>query len=387
MMALITHSAQFPKILPILSLHSTVGQGYNYFHTVNYKYTFSGNLNTSSVSKTLSYTGGTPGLVLRGFNLIGNPFPSGLDWDIIANGTFPSNTSKAIHFTQNNIQCDYVNGTGTNGATGIIPPMQGFFIKTSNTPDINLTIPTSARVHNSIHPRYKGTSVIPLVRLSVTEDLISDETVVRFDDLAKSYLDNDFDAVKMFVSKSATTIYSSLAGTKYSINGLPFPETFVEIPIVVNIINSGNHSINATQLQGLDDYPVTLTDKTTGFTADLKTTPVLTFSASAGSLTDRFILKVGNIATGTEDPVSSDGIFNIYPSFGSVNIQTISDEWNGKTGSVKILDLSGKVVKDLDNTNFSKNSLISFPAVWTKGIYVVEIRAGMKRFVGKVVIR
>ena len=69
-----------------------------------------------------------------------------------------------------------MNGTGTNGATGIIPPMQGFFIKTSNTPDINLTIPTSARVHNNIHPRYKGTSVIPLVRFSVTEDLISDET-------------------------------------------------------------------------------------------------------------------------------------------------------------------------------------------------------------------
>ena len=161
----------------------------------------------------------------------------------------------------------------------------------------------------------------------------------------------------------------------------------MEIPIVVNIINSGNYSITATQLQGLDNYPVTLTDKTTGFTADLKTTPVLTFLASAGSLTDRFILKVGNIATGTEDPVNSDGTFNIYPSFGSISIQTIADEWTGKTGSVRILDLSGKVVKDLVNTNFSKNSLISIPANWAKGIYVVEIRAGMKRFVGKVVIR
>ena len=376
-------------LIPVPALYTfgflSIGQGYNYFHTANHKYTFSGTLNTTDVNKDLGYSG-IPSL--HGFNLLGNPFSSGLDWNqIISDPSYPANTSKGVYFTRNNAQCTYIGGVGIPvDVTGIIPPMQGFFTKTASSGN-SIKLIASARVQNNIHPRYKGEAVIPLIRLSVTENQISDEAVVRFDALAKSSFDYDFDAVKMFISPTGPSIYSSLDGIKYAINGLPFPDTFVEIPIVVNIVTSGNHSINATQLQGLDNYPVTLTDKTTGFTADLKTTPTLTFTASAGSLTDRFILKVGNIVTGTEDRVSSDGIFNIYPSFGSVNIQTISDEWNGKTGSVKILDLSGKIVKNLDNANFSNNSLISVPITATKGIYVVEITAGVKRFVGKVVIR
>jgi len=363
-----------------------VGQGYNYFHKVNYKYTFSGNLNTSDVSKTLSYTG-TPGLAIRGFNLIGNPFTSGLNWDVIANGTYPSNTSKAIHFTKNNLQCDYVNGVGTNGATGIIPPMQGFFIKTGNTPDINLTIPTAARVHDAIHARYKGETILPLVRLSITEDSISDETVVRFDDLAKSYLDNDFDAVKMFVSESNTTIYSSLDGTKYAINGLPFPATFVEIPVVVTFTTSGEHTISTAQLQGMTDYFVTLTDKVTGFSADLKTNPNVVFSANAGSYPDRFVLKISNLTTGTEDLPVSKNMFSIYHANDMINIQTMSEDWEGKTGSVRILDLGGKIITDQQNAEFRKSSIIQISSPSVKGLYVVEIRSGMKRYVGKVMIR
>jgi hypothetical protein len=211
--------------------------------------------------------------------------------------------------------------------------------------------------------------------------------VVRFDAAAKSGVDYDFDAIKMFISTSSTQIYSSLGGTNYSINGLPYPDPSIEIPIVVNFLTTGNHSINATQLQGLDNYSVTLTDKSTGFVADLKTTPVLTFSATVGTIADRFVLKIGTITTGTENPLSTKGTFNIYPSYGFVNIQTLADDWDGKSGSVKIQDLTGKVVGTMNNTTFSKNSLTTVHANFAKGIYLVELKSGLKRYVGKVVIR
>jgi hypothetical protein len=200
-------------------------------------------------------------------------------------------------------------------------------------------------------------------------------------------VDYDFDAIKMFISTTSTQIYSSLGGTNYSINGLPFPDPSIEIPIVVNFLTTGNHSINATQLQGLDNYNVTLTDKSTGFVADLKATTVITFSANAGTTADRFVLKIGAITTGIEDLLNQNGTFNIYPSFGSVNIQTLADDWDGKSGSVKVQDLTGKVVGTMNNTTFSKNSLTIVPASFTKGIYLVELKSGMKRYVGKVVIR
>ncbi len=265
--------------------------------------------------------------------------------------------------------------------------MQGFFVKTYSS-DNSITLPAAARTHDNIHSRYKGSTIIPLVRLAIQEDAVTnDETVVRFDAAAKSTLDNDFDALKMFLSSAKTSIHTALGGTNYAINGQPFPESLLEIPVIVNVISEGTHKISATQLQGLDSYSVSLTDKTTGFTADLKSTPVVTFSASPGMLNDRFTLKISNISTGAEDLYTNDNSFNIYRNFNYINIQTIADEWDGKTGSVKVLDMSGKTVSDLRRTEFSKTSVTQIGAPDANGLYFIEIKSGVNRFVGKVVIK
>jgi hypothetical protein len=365
----------------------TPGNGYDYYATTDLKYTLSGQLNTSNVPMSLSFAVND---AVHGFNLLGNPFSSGLNWDDIINNTyfpFPLSTSKSLYFTRDNSQCSYISGVGIpSDVTGIIPPMQGFFVKTYSSGN-TITIPAGARVQGGIHARYKGLEIIPLVRLSLAEGTLSDETVVRFDASAKSGLDYDFDAPKMFLSPDVLSIYSISDGSDFAINGLPFPDTFVEIPIAINLTASGNHTITSTQLQGLDNYDVTLTDNTTGFVADLKTNPVLTFSAGPGTIGDRFVLKVGTITTGIENPVDSKNIFNIYPANNMLNIQTIADIWNGKSGSVKVFDMTGKTVSELNNSEFSKNSLVRVAAPETKGIYFVEIRSGVMRYVGKVVIR
>jgi hypothetical protein len=96
--------------------------------------------------------------------------------------------------------------------------MQGFFVKT-NISGNSITLSSAARTHDNIHSRYKGSEIIPLVRLAIQEDAVTnDETVVRFDEAAKSTLDNDFDAMKMFLSSSKTSIHTSLGGINYAIN-------------------------------------------------------------------------------------------------------------------------------------------------------------------------
>ena len=372
------------------------GYGYDYYGSADNKFTFSGQLNTARLQIPLSFATPPADPKLNGFNLIGNPFSTGLDWDYIidpTNAIFPANTSKALNFTKDNAQVSYVNGVSVPLAanvTSIIPPMQGFFIKTYSTGN-TLTIPLEARTNGDIPTRYKGSSksdkVIPLVRLSLSEDGVSDETVVRFDDLAKSGLDYDYDAVKMFLSTTNTQIYSTLAGTNYIVNGLPFPETLVEIPVTINVLTDGNHSISTTQLEGLENYSVTLTDNSTGFIADLNTTPDLSFSAAAGTIADRFILKISKVLTGTENPVITKTAFNIYPSDNVINITTLSDNWDGKNGSIRILDLSGKTISDMRNAEFRKNSILQVAGPAQKGMYIVEIRSGVMRYVGKVVIR
>ena len=531
----------------------TPGKGYNYWDNANNTFTFSGRLNTSNVSVPITYAG-IP--ALHGFNLLGNPFSSGLNWDDIINGVYfayPANTSKSIYFTRDNVECSYIAGVGIPGdVTGIIPPMQGFFTKTYTSGN-TITLPAAARTNGNIHPRYKGSNIIPLVRLNLKSDSThSDETVVRFDELAKSILDNDFDAMKMFISATRTQIYSKGGTTNFAINGLPFPDTFVEIPLTISLTKDTIYSLSATQLQGLDYYYVILKDLTTGVETNLKTSPNISFAGTTGTSNDRFVLKVGvmsnqaisfitlpvktygdadfslaassgsgldvsytsgnslvatilngtvhltgagtsvitvsqpgsiiyfpavavsqtltvnkadqtiefgalpvkivgdenftptatassslavnlssnnsavatvvdgivhitgagiaviiasqqgdanyksaadvsqtltvNTVTGIEVPVSSENSFNIYSVNKIVNIVTESDAWEGKKGSVKVLDMTGRTIKDLRNIEFNKDSRIQIP-VSPEGIYIVEIKSEAGSVVRKVVVR
>lgn len=359
------------------------GLGYDYYDSNNNRFSFSGQLNTDDVTVSLNHAGG----INNGYNLLGNPFSCGLDWDYIISNGYPSYASKSLYFTRDNTLCSYISGVGSpSDVNGIIPPMQGFFIRTGISG--NLTLAEAAKTQTNIHERYKkGSEIIPLVRLSLKDDTLSDETVIRFDSKASTGLDNDYDALKIFYSSKNTAIYSFSEGSRYVINGQPFPDTTVSIPVGVNILVSGIHTISTTQLQGLDAYGVYLKDNFTGFTSDLKTNPVVTFTASAGSLPDRFILKVTNYTTGIPETNISNALFNIYHGLGFVNILPLADDWDANPGLVTIFDMTGRKVHELRNAEFVKNSIISLQSPVSKGIYIVEIKSGVKRYTGKVVIK
>jgi hypothetical protein len=372
---------------PIFDLLN-VGQGYNHYYKNDHTYTFTGTLNSGDVSNIpLAYHSGSYGLENRneqGFNLLGNPFSSCLDWSQI-DGTLDPSISQAIYFNKNGSFASWNNGVGTNGGTGTIPPMQGFFVKTY-VDGTHLTLPASARVHSLSQNRYKGnTQIIPLVRLKLENQTSTDDAVVRFDDKATAGVDNAFDAYNF--SKSGTSIWTSTGGADFSINGLPFPETSVEIPVSVNTATAGNFKISGTQIDGLENYKVTLTDNVNNITIDLKTTPSLSFDAPGGTVAGRFVLKVLTVSTAVPETTISDKPFNIYSSNGTVNIQTLSDTWNGKSGGIKILDMTGRVFTTEDNVVFSKDDMRQIPVRAAEGIYLVEIRSGAMRYVGKVIIR
>jgi hypothetical protein len=376
------------------------GKAYDYYKNADYTFTFGGQLNTNDVTANLSYTSGNDGLY--GLNLVGNPFSSGLDWDYIVANSFPPNTTKSLYFTRNNVLCSYIDGVGVpSDVNGIIPPMQGFFSKTYSTGN-SIVLAAAARTQSNIHATYKrlqvtskglntdtkGVQIIPLVRLLLTDDTLSDETVVRFNNLAKSSFDYDYDALKLFLSPDVASIYSSMSGVIYAINGLPFPAPSVEIPITINIATvSSSKTITALQVQGLDNYDVTLTDNSTGYVANLKTSPSITFSADKGNIAGRFVLKIGTLSTGIENPSITSGKFNIYSTYNNINIKTLADDWDGKSGSVRIMDLSGKTKNEYQNIEFSKNSLIQVAAPEVKGIYIIEIKSGIRKYVGKVIIK
>lgn len=362
------------------------GKGYNYFHLSDRTYTFSGLLNTTSVTAPLGFSNNG---ALSGYNLLGNPFLSGLDWNYIINDPgFPLNTTKGLYFTRDNVMCSYIGGVGVPGdVTGIIPPMQGFFSKTYTTGN-SIIIPVEARTHDNIHARYKGSgTIIPLVRLALTGTDLTDETVVRFDDAAKSTLDNDFDAEKFFILETKTYIYTILGAVKYTINGLPFPETTLEIPVVANVISDGLHTINASQLQGLDNYRVTLVDQQENITTDMRVNPLYSFTASKGKIENRFVLIISELISSSENIDANSGDFKIFAHNGFINVTLENDLWDGKSGTINLVDLTGRTLRQVNGIEFRTGSPVLVASPEQKGVYLVQIRSGIQRFTGKVLVK
>jgi autotransporter-associated beta strand protein len=363
----------------------TLGKGYNYYSYSTATRVFSGTFNTSDVTDILlSYSGPGDNPDIYGWNLVGNPFTASIFWDDI-DRTFA--VDNAIYFTTNNTYVTYVAGVGVpGGTTGNIPPMQGFFVK-ANAANQYIYFYSADRRH-SAQNRYKGEAEsIPLIRLKLGNEVVSDETAIRFDKSANLEFDHNLDAYKFSKTGTKVSLWSNSDKISYSINSIPYPETEIEIPLGINVSEDGSFKLNATQIEDLGDYGIFLTDKTTGTSVNLRTSPEFSFSASAGINENRFVIKIINLTTNVENPGISTDKFNIYSTNGFINIQTLSEEWNGKNGSVGIVDITGRIISLDNNMEFWKNSLIQIPAERLRGVYFIKIESGLMKHIGKVMIR
>lgn len=369
-------------------------RGYNFYHSNSsgaIATLTSTTLQYSIASISLQYSGALPGNNLYGWNLVGNSLTSSLDWDLV---TKSASTRDAVYYTFENEMVAYVNGFSVGGSR-YVPPLQGFFVKTTATgQSINLS---NARVHNTSQLYYKKgstRSVIktesvekPHIRLAISDGDQSDETIIRFENDATDLFDGQYDASKWISATLKPKLYSTVLNEDYAINALPFPTSSTVIPLSIKISVDGTYSIRKTDLYGLEQYNIYLKDHQENKTVNLKDISEYNFAAVAGTSSSRFTLTFSDISTGTEDDIIIPGKeFNIYSAHGIINIQTLGDFWDGRTGTVRITDVTGKSSVSLQNVEFSKDAVTEVPSPGKKGIYIVEIVSGPRRYSGKVVI-
>ena len=146
-----------------------------------------GTLNTGIYTASLTHhAGATHGF--KGFNFIGNPYPSAIDWDQ-SSGWSRTSVDNAIYFWNPLVgqYGSYVSypPQGTNGATNIIPSGQGFFVHVTNgLATGSITVNNNARLHHD-KQFLKGASgdpEFPFLQLKTSSEIIpyTDETVIRF---------------------------------------------------------------------------------------------------------------------------------------------------------------------------------------------------------------
>ncbi len=173
----------------------------------------------------------------KGFNLIGNPYPSPIDWDA-PSGWTKDNIDNALYYFKADTTdqyagtySTYVAGMSSDGlADNIIPSMQGFFIHVSDGAwpvTGTLGVNNSVRITDMTGPYLKSaqaeTPAFIRFTAGFSDDSLSfDPLCIYFDAGATNGFDGQYDALKLFNTDTRVTNFYSFGNdsSRLSINAL-----------------------------------------------------------------------------------------------------------------------------------------------------------------------
>ena len=350
-----------------------------------------GSLNAGDVPVTLSWSGATA----KGFNLIGNPYPSHLSWTKVftdANNQlieptiwYRTNAGTTNSSGQWSFQTyNAFSGEGLLGGTEVIPPMQAFWVKakTNGTLTLDNKLTHSHQSSNLLKIPAVANSVNQKLRLQITNGISLDETLIYFNSDANNNLDA-YDSPKMTNGiASIPEIYTLATSSteQLAINGMNSISTDTEIPLGFTTGQAGTFTIKASQISNFDpSVSIYLKDNN-----DLVNTPVqlsadavYTFSSDiTTNNTSRFVVifKAPSIATGINQ--ANNG--NVWISTNANNQVVI----NGG-GTVVIYNAIGQ---KLSAKNLTANTMV-IETPLQSGVYMVAVTNAGKTLTQKVIIK
>ncbi|TVR80243.1 MAG: T9SS C-terminal target domain-containing protein [Chitinophagaceae bacterium] len=350
-------------------INGTMNAGSSYFvYTSGDKtLTFSGSsVHNGEVNVDLSYSNIVNDAAHDGWNYVGNPYPSSIEWDTVAID-LPSGMVNAAYVFDNSLSTNtyrgiyrsYINGVAStpNGFNGVIAPGQGFVVKTTSSlaPGAQLEFNNAHRVATNTS-FYKVTKPErSLIRLYAENVNFRDDMVLYFEAGKTVEFDERYDAVKMLNGTGVPSIYTIDDEHTYSIKSMPAFEEAYTIPLGVFIRESGDYTLG---LSDLEDFPSTamiyLEDTETNIITDLRQTDIYEVNLSEGKYDHRFFLHISK-------PIS---------------LETEKAGCAGENGRIILTDLSGNwefSLKDEDANPIASGDIDGLVSkAIASGNYVIE---------------
>ena len=326
-----------------------------------------------------------------GDNLVGNPYSSAIDWDLVIADTDNSDIEGAVYFwNQNTVEVgdnnvsDYLqyNSTGgvTNTASGKIGTAQGFFVRTINNSTITFKTTHQVAANNnqffkSTEPKTdkkEGRSWFTFTRGNKTNTLL----VGFLKDATDSY-DRLYDA-PFDINQTSLGFYSIVGDSqKTSIQGLPElteDQKIVKFGYVVDEV--GEYSIGIQEEHIDEGYNIYLVDTEKNIKTNLRKTGYGFTISEIGENTTRFQLEyVKNITADSEinskekQTLSVEEInTNDFKVYVNSNKELIIEHTNSNDiQKVTLYNIQGRKVISF-NGRQTKNI-----ANLTSGIYIINI--------------
>lgn len=340
-----------------------VGKGYLVAYVSQNDGEFFGDLNMIPQTQNLSFTTAQG----EGWNLLGNPFPSALDWDLLTKSVDVDGSVYVLKGSDNT----YVSWNGTTGdlTDGHIPVTNGFFAKAGSASQ-SITMEAADQVHGSSGFLKNTNSELPAntLKVSIANEDFLNNTYIQFREDATGEFDQAFDAYKLFGSSDGPQLFTSISGVDYSINCLPFSLDEFELALGFITGLSGTFSISSEGSNSFQDgdFDIYIEDMATGDLFNLGEEQY-TFTAESEGNENRFMLHFYGV-TGIGESISDEDV-KIYAHDKTVYFKFKQVPHNPI--KVEVINTMGRYVftGELEGTSLSSLRLDQNP-----GVYIIRVQ-------------
>jgi hypothetical protein len=331
--------------------------------------TFTGSLGVGSIDLPVTKTTGG-----NFYNLLGNPYPSYIDWKA------PVGWTRGVIEDEGGGKNVWIwNGTlgnygvynsassgdaGTNGVSRYIAPEQGFFVKAA----INgiVTVADDVRCHSSQAWLKADDNNL---RLNVTSILngYSDEVLVEFGHPVNGGAEKWF---SMYAE--APSLYMPVDENIFSLRFLGEASENPALPMNFKAGLDGNYTLTANGTESFSN--VILQDLKTGTTQEMKTNPVYNFTSSTSDEASRFMLRFSPVGIETRD-AANNGIF-VYNNI--LNVE------NPGVSVIAVYNMVGQKIAEKQTQN---EGLIQIKLQVGTGYYIVKLTTDQKAIAKKIFVK
>ena len=354
--------------------------------------TFNGTLNNGDLTITPTRT---TGQTKEGFNLVGNPYPSYVNWDaaiktnLLSTMWYRTKSASAYVFDTYNSTGGVATSNGLTTVSNLIPPMQAFWVRvdagqTSGTLSFTNAMRSHADVSsNSFKAPAAAKASQPVLRLQVSNGTNSDETVVYFNANASNGYDA-YDSPKITNANAAIPeIYTTEATEQLAINGLNSIPYNQELPLGFTTGESNSFTIKTTEFSNFDaSTKVYLRDKVWNKELELTDGTAYSFASDITSTTNQFaiIFKSAGVATSLNNTDGNQTVL-VYKN---ANNQ-IAVTCKGNISSDATVSVYNAVGQKLQMKQITSNSTV-INTVFTSGVYVITVNNAGKSNTKKVIL-
>lgn len=342
----------------------------------------SGTYPNSPVTLPITYN---PGLG-NGWNLVGNPFPSAIDWNA-SSGWTKTNIGNSIYIWNplTNTFGSFDGLTEINSVTRFIASGQAFFVQ-ANGPSPELSATESVKVANTPSNMFKGPE-INCLRISLYMDTTEkDEAVIRFlDNKSDDFVKNE-DVLKY--NNPSINVGSFFAPNTYAmvnyLNIASLSDKTVPLQVTSNV--NGNYFLSFAQVNDFNsDINLYLKDNFNNTTTNLRTTnkyPFQITNDTNSKVNGRFQVVFSNKVLGINnfrfEPIPQ---LTIYPNPANELIHL--DLLNMPVNDAKITIYNSVGALVYSSTTSSSKNVIDIQS-FNKGMYLVQVQ---NPFTGQTILK